>query len=238
MHRRSRLGRLAALALVALTTCSDPVDVTDPIVVEFDLTLDQLSAWAIGSSDYLASQEAAVEFQAEKRALPDNLGGGPAFYHAGTNISDDLWMYFARQVQAFQPGATYRLGFQVHFATNQHSGCTVGTGPSVWIKAGASTEQPARLLSGDGSWRMNVDKGEQSQVGSAAVLLGDIRNGLPGCPSPPQYQANVAGDPTETIAVTADDSGAIWLFFGTESGFESRHEIYFTRFTVQATLQD
>jgi hypothetical protein len=229
MHRTFR--HLATFALVGLAACNS-TDSGGPqeLILDFDLALETLNNWSFGSSDYQASQEAAVEFQSDKRPLPPDLSGA-AFYHAGTNISDDLWMFFARKVTGLMPGGTYRVRFQLDFVTNYHSGCTVGVGASVWIKAGAAGVEPMRVLSGDGSWRMNVDKGEQISTGTDAVLLGDIRNGLPDCPAQPEFAEN-NDQPEGTLEAVADPTGAIWLFFGTESGFEVRHEIYFTRFTV------
>jgi hypothetical protein len=176
-----------------------------------------------------------MEVVIDKRALPGSSGS--AFYHAGTNLSDDLWIWFARRMEGFEPGRRHRIGFEVGYVTSYHADC-IGTGELVIIKAGASEEQPARVLTGDGSWRMNVDKGEQFQEGADAVILGDIRNDLPGCPAEPQFGAGTADAGDGMVEVTADANGRFWVFFGTESAFETRHEIYFTRFFLFVTPLD
>jgi hypothetical protein len=162
---------LAAAGLAA--ACSDSTDSSSSVTVDYDLTLETLANWSSGSADYEPDQEADMDIIAEQRALPPPIDGGSAFYHAGTNLSDDLWMYFARRVNGFIPNQVYQVRFEVRLATDFHSGC-IGTGDLVLIKAGAAEVEPARELQGD-RWRMNVDKGIQMDVGTDAVLLGTFR---------------------------------------------------------------
>lgn len=216
--------------------CSDSTDGSTSITVDYDLTLESLANWSSGSADYDPDQEAVMEIVAEKRALPPPFASSSAFYHAGTNLSDDLWMYFARRVDGFIPNQVYQVRFEVHFATDFHFGC-IGTGDLVLIKAGAAEVEPVRELQGD-RWRMNVDKGIQLDVGPDAVLLGNIQNGLPGCPAEPEFAQTTSGASAGTVEVTADQNGGFWVFFGTESAFETRHEIYFTRFSIQVRPED
>jgi hypothetical protein len=82
-----------------------------------------------------------------------------------------------------------------------------------------------------------VDKGIQMDVGTDAVLLGNIQNGLPGCPVEPEFAQTSSGASTGTVEVTADQNGGFWVFFGTESAFETRHEIYFTGFSIRVIPQ-
>ena len=231
---RTRALLLAAAGLAA--ACSDSTDSSSSVTVDYDLTLETLANWSSGSADYEPDQEADMDIVAEQRALPPPIDGGSAFYHAGTNLSDDLWMYFARRVNGFIPNQVYQVRFEVRLATDFHSGC-IGTGDLVLIKAGAAEVEPARELQGD-RWRMNVDKGIQMDVGTDAVLLGNIQNGLPGCPVEPEFAETSSGASTGTVEVTADQNGGFWVFFGTESAFETRHEIYFTRFIIQVRPQD
>lgn len=227
---------LAAVLAPVLSACGDPlrVEVPEEQVLEYDFNTDDFAAWSFGLSDVQPDQEENVEFQASQRPLPAPFSV-QGFYQAGTNVSDDLFMYYARPVGGLEPGKIYRLRFQLDFATNYHSGCTVGTGVSVWVKAGASVVEPQRVLANDGSWRMNIDKGEQSVGGNQAQVLSDIRNGVLGCPNNPRYEVRTVGPVGGGIFVTPGPTGEVWVFFGTESGFETRHEIYFTRFLVGAT---
>lgn len=223
----------AAAGLAA--ACSDSTDSSTSITVDYDLTLEALANWSSGSADYQPDQEATMDIVAEKRPLPPPIDGGSAFYHAGTNLSDDLWMYFARRVNGFIPDQAYQVRFEVRFVSDFHSGC-IGTGDLVLIKAGAAEIEPARELQGD-RWRMNVDKGIQMDVGTDAVLLGNIQNGLPDCPAQPEFAETTSGPSVSTVEVTADQNGGFWVFFGTESAFETRHELYFTRFSIRVIPQ-
>jgi hypothetical protein len=232
---RNQFGIRWAGLLLLSAACATSTGPEAPLLYQFHLNSEQLADWTSGSSDYLSSQEAAMEVVIDKRALPGSSGS--AFYHAGTNLSDDLWIWFARRMEGFEPGRRHRIGFEIGYVTSYHADC-IGTGELVIIKAGASEEQPARVLTGDGSWRMNVDKGEQFQEGADAVILGDIRNDLPGCPAEPQFGAGTADAGDGMVEVTADANGGFWVFFGTESAFETRHEIYFTRFFLFVTPLD
>ena len=231
--RMRRISLMLALSLVAHASgCNSSSGPEYPLRYDFLLSTEMLTSWSFGSSDYQAEQEAAMEVVIDKRELP--VESGSAFYHAGTNLSDDLWIWFARRMDALEPGRTYRLGFQVEYVTSYHADC-IGTGELVLIKAGASEQQPARVLTGDGSWRMNVDKGEQFESGEDAVILSDIRNDLPECPAEPLFGRGSSGPGDGTVEVVADANGGFWIFFGTESAFETRHEIYFTRFELLVT---
>lgn len=232
-HTRSRF--LAGALLLAAACSTDLGGPSEEVVLEYDFNIEEFATWTFGASDYDVSQEADIEFEATQKALPASVGNAQGFFHAGTNLSDDLFMFFANEVSGFVPGRTYRFRFQLHHVTNYHSGCTVGTGASVYIKVGASLVRPETLV--DGNRRvMNIDKGEQAQGSATTQVLGDIRNGLLGCPATdPQYEVRSVGPAAGVVELTADDDGVIWFFFGTESAFETRHEIYFVRLLIGIT---
>lgn len=187
-----------------------------------------------GFTDYPAGREEDVGFVADHRSLPPPLADlGGALYHRGLNISDDLFMYFKRRVAGLEPGRTYRAVFTLEFATDIGQECEVGVGTSVFLKAGAAGVEPTEVVR-NGDVRLNVDKGEQRNRGEAAILLGDIRNGEPGCGEEVPFAVATRDGGQEVVEVTADAAGEAWLFFGSESAFEVAHEVHYTRF--QATL--
>lgn len=193
----------------------------------FEADFNTASDWAADFVDVPASQELDVEFEAGLRPLPGSLGAGrQGLYHAGTNISDDLFMFFRKQVSGLEPLAAYRATFEITFASAAGAGCDIGAS-SIWIKAGASGAVPSRMVDGAGHFRLTVDKGQQVSDGSAALNLGDIRNDLPGCPSETLWGSQTLTSGARSIEVTATEQGTAWLFFGSESGFEIRHELYF-----------
>ena len=144
-------------------------------------------------------------------------------------------MFLKGPVSGLPPGALYTVNVSVEFAANTPAGC-VGAGgspgESVWIKAGVTAVEPLPVR--DGSYlRMNIDIGRQSGSGAQAVVLGNIANSR-SCEQPLQWEIkSLQGSMPSPISIPSD--GRVWLLFGTDSGFESRTEIYFTRATVTFT---
>ncbi len=101
------------------------------------------------------------------------------------------------------------------------------------MKAGASEVEPTRMDEG-GFWLTNVNKGLQTNGGEDALAIGDVANSIP-CGEPPQWELKQLASDSEEIEVTADGSGAVWLFVGTDSGFESITSVYYA--WVRATFQ-
>jgi hypothetical protein len=79
-----------------------------------------------------------------RQALPPNLPADHfGLYYAGINVSDDLFMYFK--------GRSWAWCLTMYDATvevtlpNAGAGCDIGPS-SIWVKAGASQQQPARRV--------------------------------------------------------------------------------------------
>ena len=107
---------VAGLLMLGMPACSDGTAPGGTLVLEADF--NQAAGWVADFVDVPASQEPDVQFEAGTRPLPDNLGAGQqGLYHAGTNISDDLFMFFRKQVSGLEPGTTYRATFERTFAS-------------------------------------------------------------------------------------------------------------------------
>lgn len=202
--------------------------------VLIDFTLGP-QGWIAGFSDYPVGQERSFELDAGYRPLPAPLDAmGSALFISGNNHSDDLFMFYKGKIGGLEPGRTYRASFTVEFATNVPQGCVgIGGSPgeSVFVKGGASEIEPVAVNAG-GYYQMNVDKGEQSNGGASAVVLGDMANSQ-SCGETPQWEVKgVSGG--GAVEVTADAEGSLWLFVGTDSGFEGTTSIYYT--SVRAIL--
>ena len=108
--------------------------------------------------------------------MPSGLEGG-GIYLQGHNRSDDLYMYLQRQVGGLEPKTAYSAVITVHLATNVASGMMgIGGSPdeSVYVKAGASADEPL-VSEDDGGWlRISVDKGNQAREGEETANLGDV----------------------------------------------------------------
>lgn len=224
---------LALAAALAAIGC-DSTGPTGTVVFEFDFSTSD-HGFDGSFSDVAVAEAENVDFEARHRTLPDPLTGG-ALYHAGTNISDDLFMFFTRRVDGLEPGGRYAATFSLEIATRIGEDCTIGVGAAVLVKAGAAGEEVRRVVvvqNDRDEYRLSVDKGNQANDGTAGVVIGDIRNGLPGCGAQVPYEREPVSEAGKEVIVQADQDGAVWLFFGTESAFESPHETYFTLFRAE-----
>lgn len=228
----SRIAVIALVAFLAGCDSNDPSEPGQPVIHDFDLG-NNAADWKADFADYPQGREADVDFVAGLRTLPEELEGDSALYHRGHNISDDLFMYFVRPIDGLEPGALYQASFRLDFASNHGEDCAFGVGSSVYLKAGASTIEPVGRPDSTGMIRLNIDKGQQRNSGSNALLLGDIRNGRPGCDGKAPFAVATRESEEATISVETDELGRLWLFFGSESAFETAHELYFTRFRVE-----
>jgi hypothetical protein len=100
------------------------------------------------------------------------------------------------------------------------------------LKAGASTIEPQPVADAFGFLQMNIDKGIQANPGSAAVVLGTIEGTTPCASGLRVWDLKPFAGSGKTVTVTADAQGALWVFTGTDSGFEATTSIYLTRFEV------
>jgi len=226
-HQGWLVAGVLAIGVACGAGCSDD----ESIGFDYDFAGGP-SGWVEGFADYPAGQDGLFELVADYRALEPPLDTSrSALYIAGTNRSDDLWMYYKTEV-ALPADTTYVVRFDVEIATDAPSGC-VGVGGSpgegVTVKAGVSLTEPDREPDAGGWWRMNIDKGNQTQSGEDAVVIGDLANSR-SCEQGPEWELKGLGGPS--MMITTDSTGRAWLFVGTDSGYESRSEVYYTRFTA------
>ena len=227
-HPRRLVAAFLACGLVFQVSCSDE----DSFAFDFDFNQGP-SGWVEGFADYPAGQDDLFNLVADYRALLPPLDTSrSALYIAGTNRSDDLWMYYKTEV-TLSGNTMYQVRFDVEIATSAPSGCVgVGGAPGegVTVKAGVSLIEPDRELDTAGWWRMNVDKGNQTVGGEDAVVIGDLANSR-SCEDGPEWELKGLGGPS--MMITTDSTGRAWLFVGTDSGFESRSAVYYTRFRAE-----
>jgi hypothetical protein len=189
--------------------------------------------WLTDIADY-SPATAPSDVITEIRTLPAPLSGS-GYYFYGTNRSDDLFIYGKTKVTGLANSVTYRVFVDVEFATDVPSGCVgVGGSPgeSVWIVAAASPGEPLTIFNGS-DYRVNIDRGNQSQGGARGLVLGNIANSVPACGTRRWETKTVVTPTSSTFSVTSDERGAIWLLVGMDSGFESLSRIYLRRVIVR-----
>ncbi|MXZ87213.1 MAG: hypothetical protein F4Z02_16380 [Acidimicrobiia bacterium] len=180
---------------------------------------------------------AIYELDSEHRALPDGLEGS-GIYIQGHNRSDDLFMYLKRRIEGLEPSAIYTVSASIDMATNI-SPAMVGIGgspgESVYVKVGASTEEPVAVTGSNNHLRMNIDKGNQSRSGSVMEVIGDVAN--PEVVGDEYRIKSLASGPG-FLSVETDSEGRAWLIVGTDSGFEGLTTLYYDQVSFTLTLAE
>ena len=235
----TRTGTLASIPLVvafllcaAVTTTfaqtrsrlvTRPVGEPAPRAVRIDDDFSEHQhGWTTGYSDYSPANE-MIDFESGLRELPQELNDdGTGLFIAGTNVSDDLFMFLKKRLDesnGIYPGQQYEIEYTITFASNVGEGCVgIGGSPgdSVYLKAGASSEEPRVILDEtDNRYVMTIDKGNQSNSGRAASVAGTIANGTTNCQTDDPF-VSVILNHLHPRLVWSDDDGTIWLVVGTD----------------------
>ena len=233
---RPDFAAVTLLVGACIAGCSGhPTEPTEALTFTYDFSRGP-QGFIAGFADYPPADAASYELTSDHRALPPPLEPRSALFISGVNRSDDLFMFFKGPVAGLSPGTSYGVSVSVEVATDTPAGCVgVGGAPgeSVWIKAGATAVEPLPVR--DGSYlRMNVDIGSQSAGGAQAVVLGNIANAR-SCEQPRRWEIKSFQDRSTPVPISIPSYGQAWLLFGSDSGFEARTEIYFTRAAVTFT---
>lgn len=222
-------------SLVPVTSSNSSTGVNSSLVFSWDFS-QGTSNWLGGFADYPVGEEDFYELDFGLRSLPSNLGGETSLFITGNNHSDDLFMYFRNVVTGLAPETTYSVKFNVELASNAPDGSIgIGGSPanSVYLKAGVTQFEPLATIAPDSNfWLLNADKGNQSQSGQDALLLGDIAKPDDGTFD---YALITRDNSAQPFTFRTDNSGSAWLFFGTDSGYEGTTALYYTNFRAEFT---
>lgn len=236
---------LLLLPLIGLlSACGSDNDLPEPdrntkmLLIDFN---DGATGWKPGFADYPAGEETFYELSSGLETLPDSLGKNrKGFKLSGNNHSDDLFMFVAKHVDGLEPNTRYDLRFKLTFGTNAQNNCVgIGGSPgnSVWIKVGATKNEPKAVNDGAGFLLLNWDKGNQASGGSDAIIAGDFANSQE-CSATDvvtTYEKKTLTTNKGTYSTVTDDKGNLWILMGTDSGFEGTTTIYFMELEVAAT---
>ncbi len=193
-------------------------------------------------SDYSPGMELGdqgIRFVSEFRRLPPPLDNRFGLLVGGTNRSDDLFMFIWREVSGLVPGQRYRVETEVLIATNAPAGCAGVGGPpgeGVAIKAGASPLRPAKAVI-QNRFVVNFEKdaGPLTVGGNQVFTIGNFAGGAGTCLQPIYALKTLRSLADRIPTLTADAQGRLWFVMGTDSGFESRSEIYYLEGSVTFT---
>lgn len=199
--------------------------------------------WVGDFADYPVDQEGPFELSWGWENLPTPMPiseekGSPVLtkglFLSGNNHSDDLFMFVKTQIRGLKPSTEYALTFSVVIESNLPPGMAgIGGAPgeSVYFKIGASAEEPVKKESG-GQYALSVDKGSQSEEGKCVRVVGNLANEAVD-PRNPQYRPKQLSNEMPLLART-DKKGRLWIFVGTDSGFEGVTKYYIAQITLFA----
>jgi len=229
---KSSLSGIVLLSFI-LISCHKDDDFVLPVDYDFSFKTDA-EGWVGDFADYPNEPDVETFYELtffhSTLPAPLNTSDG-ALIQSGNNHSDDLFMFVKRKITGLEPNKTLNVSIEIEIASNVANGSIgVGGSPgeSVYIKAGASTQEPLKLLDdSDNHYRMNINKDNQGQGGTDMQLIGDFSNGT---------DLNIYTlktlKTTSPISVQADSNGEIWVIVGTDSGFEATTTIYYNSIKV------
>jgi len=193
--------------------------------------------------DYPVGDESNFDLTFEHGSLPEPWQDLSGLRVSGNNRSDDLMMVVMRPVDGLQPETRYNVDLEMQFATSVPSGCAgVGGAPgeSVFMRLGAANEKPEFTVI-DGYRRATLDLGQQASPGERALSVGNMANGADeeycsGTDAPWRLKrVSTAG---QEFSVTSDETGRIWVYGLSDSGFEATTTWYLTEFVVRLAATD
>jgi len=217
------------MPLAGCSTDSEPID------INFDLNRDA-EGWSGGFADL------PVDYEQDSYQLDfgyvDSPLGGKALMLSSMNRSDDTFMYIKKQLTSadgLNPDTIYLVTIEVTFATSAPAGAVgIGGAPgeAVYVKVGATAIEPVPVDK-DGFYELNVDKGQQSSGGYDAVVVGNVAKVV--SDDFETYELKTLSNRGNPLEVTTDADGNMWIFAGTDSGFEGLTTLYYTE--VNITLE-
>lgn len=197
--------------------------------------------WSAGFADYPVGQENFYELSSGHGPLPAPLASRKGYKLSGNNHSDDLFMYMKKKLTGLAPDTLYDLNFHITFATQSPRGCAgVGGAPgeSVFVKAGAVAREPAVEVDSEDHYRMNIDIGGQANAGSDSALLGNVASTQECGEDEYDFELKSLNATHDPFSAYTNSRGELWVFFGTDSGFEGPSTFYMVEGKIVAQARD
>ncbi|MDG0870361.1 hypothetical protein [Candidatus Lucifugimonas marina] len=146
-----------------------PTEVPYPSEISFNDKFETgPDGWVVGFADLPVDwSDELYELNSDFKQMPEGLDGN-GIYIQGHNRSDDLFMYLTKEVTGLKPNTSYEVTIAIDLATNVPGGMMgIGGSPgdSVYVKAGASTNEPTISEDNIGHLRISIDKGNQASHG-------------------------------------------------------------------------
>ncbi len=229
----TKLFSLLLLAmLISFTACLDD-DGDEGFQFQFDYNFaTNQNGWSGDFADYPVGEEDFYELSFSHDTLPSPLDKTQkALRIHGSNRSDDLFMFTKKKLTGLAPNTEFEVEFEFELAS-QYPENSIGAGGSPggssYIKAGAGAIEPKKIAKDD-FYELNLDKGQQSQGGKDAIVIGTL-----GITGNDYIYKLIRRDNNETsFKAKTDAEGNLWVFLGVDSGFEGITTFYVTKATIR-----
>jgi hypothetical protein len=221
---------------IVLASCSLSKDEGSILVTSYsdDFAVSQ-NDWQADFSDFPVGEDDSTfyELKFAYTDRPASVGSGKSIMLSGNNHSDDLFMFMKKKLSGLSPNTDYTVVFDVELASNAprgYAGTGGAPGESVFLKAGASGMEPKKVIESN-QYTFNLDKGSQANAGLMSTVLGNIATAENSANYSIITRSNGASNAAPFIG-RSNSNGEIWLFVGTDSGFEGTTTVYYTRVNV------
>lgn len=221
-----------AVATILLTACKveiGPGGKTELFNYEF---AQGAQSWQAGFSDYPSDNAAVYELDSGIKTLPAGFSGS-GYLLSGHNRSDDLFMFLKRKVYGLSPSTQYTATVKVSLLSNAGEGC-IGAGgapgEAVYLKVGYADKEPKQE-----GYYLNVPKGNQSQDGTQAKVLGNVAIAGANCAGTVYKAKTLSSTAEQSLTLTTASDGSVWIFVGTDSGYEGKTQLYYQQIELRFT---
>ena len=240
---------ITSLVIVGSACAMDDTSVGLEIVSNIYDFNESAHDWQPGFCDYPANEYDQSSYDLHADYTVANIEGidRNVFALSGNNHSDDLFMYLKKKISGLKPETEYTMIYEVQFASDAREssvGAGGGPGSSVYVKVGASANEPKSVIDETGNYTMNIDKGNQSADGEDMIVIGNIAppdeaDGyliVTRSNSPSASGTSEAYD--KPLNVKTNSKGELWLIVGTDSGYEGVTTLYYTSISVILSTSD
>ncbi|MCF2443121.1 hypothetical protein L0657_04055 [Dyadobacter sp. CY345] len=214
------MGLIMAIYFVACNNAADPLPITF-----FDSTFQEgTDDWTGDFAYYESGQDSAVNFNISLADIPFRTDSTLRGLRVeGTNTGDSLFWFIKRKITGLDPTLTYKVAYRINLSTSYPD--TVGSsGRLTHIKAGASTEEPKKVLS-SGYYNTSILKGTFGRDGKEMLVLGNAGNRIDSV----AYRSIVRDNANLAVEVKPNAAGEIWLCVGTETKYKGKILLFFDR---------
>jgi hypothetical protein len=208
---------------IYLVSCKGQ-DSTLPIKF-FESTFQQNTEdWTGDFALYKTGQQDTVAFRISQGKIPESPDSTTrGLGVSGTNTGDSLFLFIKKKITGLNPALTYKVAYEINLVTSYPD--TVGAaGRLMYIKAGASAEEPKKVLTGN-YYNVSIKKGPIAKSGTEMFYLGTAGNTLDSV----AYKSIVRTNANLAVEVKPNAAGEIWLCVGTETIYKGLVQLYYDR---------